>query len=71
MRSVLDELNTIKAKLAKAETACNAEVFGSDEYKLRNEEVVRLSNQEVALNNRIAAEKPAGKVPHQTPACSR
>ena len=64
MRSVLDELNTIKAKLAKAETARNAEVFGSDEYKLRNEEVIRLSSSADALRNQIAADKSASKVTH-------
>ena len=65
MRSVLDELNTIKEELRVAKEARNAEAFGSDDYKLRNEEVQRISNQVVALHNRIAAaDKSACKVTH-------
>ena len=65
------KLEDVEEELRVATEARNAEVFGSDEYKLRNEEVISLRSSVDALRNQIAAEKQAGKVPpnlHQSPA---
>ena len=75
MRSMLDELNTVKAKLAKAETARDA-AKGVDEkeYEDQRQEVISLRSSADALNNRIAAEKQAGRVSTTyttLPRCSR